>query len=133
MDAIQRLTDQANQLATQDLPAEEILRQVMLAHLDYLAQTKKSIGRLVVEVQKLKSESLRRIQTRRHAYQDLLCRLVEKAIEEGAFRPVNPLLAVHIIQALLTPAIFTSRPTGTPDQMLEEALGIFYHGVMTQD
>jgi hypothetical protein len=54
---------------------------------------------------------------------------VEDAIHEGTFRPVNPLLATRAILSLLSPAVFTSRPTGTPEQMMDEAIEIFYKGV----
>ncbi|RPJ40195.1 MAG: hypothetical protein EHM21_15090 [Chloroflexi bacterium] len=86
--------------------------------------------KMTFEVQRLALESQLRIQLRRHSYQDMLCKLIEEAIREGVFRPVNPLLATRTILALLTPAVYTTRPTGTPEQMMAEALDIFYHGVI---
>jgi hypothetical protein len=74
-------------------------------------------------------DSQQRIQASRHAYQDLICRLIEEAVQEGVFRPVDSLLATRTILALLTPVAYTSRPTGTPDEMLHMALDIFLYGV----
>lgn len=122
----------AEQIAHQELPAHEKLRRVMLAHFEYLMANKEIYARITYEVQRLKLESLQRIQAKRHAYQDFLCSLVEEAIHEGTFRPVNPLLAVRAIMTLLTPAVYTSRPTGTPEQMMNEAIDIFFRGVMRQ-
>jgi hypothetical protein len=84
---------------------------------------------LLSELPRLGSESRQRIQSKRHAYQDLLCGVVEQGIQEGAFRQVNPLLATRMLQSVLIPSAFTSRPIGTPDEMLDEALDLFMGGV----
>ena len=129
-DAIYDLTEAAQDVAGKDLPATEKIHRLMHNHLDFLLANKEFYSRLSYEVQRLDLESQRRIQTRRHGYQDLLRRLVEEAIQEGAFRPVNPLLAARTILTLITPVVFTNRPTGTPEQMMDEALDIFYKGVL---
>lgn len=131
-DAIFDLTEQARQIASKDIPSAEKLRQVMHLHLEYLVANKEFYTRLTFEVQRLGLESQRRIQARRHTYQDLLCQLIEDAVREGTFRPVDSLLAARTIMVLITPVAYTTRPTGTPDEMLDEALDIFYHGVMKQ-
>lgn len=128
-DGIYDLTEQAKQIASQDLPAAEKIHQVMHAHLEYLLENKEFYNRMIYEVQRLGPESQRRIQIRRHTFQDLLCSLVEEATREGSFRPVNPLLAARTILAILSPAVFTHRPTGTPEQMMDEAIEIFMRGV----
>jgi AcrR family transcriptional regulator len=128
-DEIYDLTELAQQIASRDLPAAEKIHQIMHAHLEFLLANKEFYTRMTYEVQRLDQDSQRRIQTRRHAYQDLLRGLVEDAIREGAFRPVNPLLAARTILAILSPAVFTNRPTGTPEQMMDEAIEIFYRGV----
>ncbi len=128
-DGIYDLSQRARQIASQDLPAAEKIHQVMHAHLEYLLENKEFYNRILYEVQRLGPESQRRIQIKRHAYQDLLCRLVEEATREGSFRAVNPLLAARTILAILSPAVFTHRPTGTPEQMMDEAIEIFVRGV----
>ena len=131
-DAIANLAEQVIQITGRNIPADEKLRKVMHLHLEFLMANKDFYTKLTFEVQRLGLESQRRIQLRRHAYQDLLCRLIEDGIQEGVFRPVNTLLAARTILALLTPVAYTTRPTGTPDEMLDEALDIFYHGVTRQ-
>ena len=128
-DGIYDLTERAKQISSQDLPAAEKIHQVMHAHLEYLLENRELYDRLMYEVQRLGPESQRRIQIQRHAYQDLLCGLVEDATRERSFRAVNPLLAARTILAILTPAVFTHRPTGTPEQMMDEAIDIFIRGV----
>jgi AcrR family transcriptional regulator len=128
-DGVYDLTELAKQIASRDLTAAEKIHQVMHAHLEYLLENKEFYNRMLYEVQRLGPESQRRIQIRRYAYQDLLRSLVEQATREGAFRAVNPLLAARTILAILSPAVFTTRPTGTPEQMMEEAIEIFIRGV----
>ncbi len=128
-DGIYDLTERARHIASQDVPAAEKIHQVMHAHLEYLLENKEFYNRILYEVQRLGPESQWRIQIKRHAYQDLLCRLVEEATREGSFRAVNPLLAARTILAILSPAVFTHRPTGTPEQMMDEAIEIFVRGV----
>ena len=129
-DEIYDLTERAKHIASQELTAAEKVNQVLHAHLEYLLANKGFYIKMTYEVQRLNMVNQQRIQARRHAYQDLLCKLVEEAIREGAFRPVNPLLAARTILAILSPAVFTTRPTGTPEQMMDEAIGIFYKGVL---
>ncbi len=128
-DGVYDLTELAKQITKQDLPAAEKIRQVMHAHLEYLLENKEFYERMLFEVQRLSPESQRSLQIRRHAYQDLLCKLVEEATQEGSFRPVNPLLAARTVLAIMSPAVFTHRPTGTPEQMVDEAIDIFIRGV----
>lgn len=129
-DEVFDLTEAAMKITSQSLPALEKLHQVLRAHIHYLMASKEFFFKLSFEVQRLSIESQERIQIQRHAYQDLISKLIEEAIAEGSFRPVNPLLATRMLLSLLTPTVYTSRPTGTPEQMMEEALSIFYDGVI---
>ncbi len=128
-DEIYDLTELAKGIARQELPAAEKIKQVMWAHMNHLLEQKDFYLKLALEIQRLSLEDLQRLQAKRHEYQDLLCSLIEQAIQEGAFRPLTPLFAARVILSLLNPAVFSSRPTGTPEQMMEEAIEIFYKGV----
>jgi TetR/AcrR family transcriptional regulator, cholesterol catabolism regulator len=125
----QTMADRAKEIARQDLPAANKLRRVMQMHLEFWLSRKDFYLRLTVEAQRLTLQSQRRLQAARHAYQDMLRGLIEDGIREGAFRPVDPLLATRMLLTLSTPVVFTSRPSGTPQQMMDEAIGIFLRGV----
>ena len=73
--------------------------------------------------------SLQRIQKHRYAYQDLLRDLMLQGIQNGEFRPVNPMLAIRGMFALVTSAVYTSRPTGTMEEMLSDAYDIIFKGL----
>ena len=128
-DEIQKITTNAQNIAQQDLNVSEKLAQIMEFHLRYLVDNKLFYLKLTVEAQRLALGSQQQIQVARHAYQDMLRALIEEGIQSGEFREINPLFAARSIFTLLSTAVFTSRPTGTPEEMLQEALGIFFTGI----
>ena len=129
LDDADDMTALARDIALQPLPAVEKLRRILHKQMERLLENKGFYLKFSSELQRLGGESRRRIRSKRHAYQDLLRVIVEQGIQEGAFRPVNSLLATHMLQMALMPPAFTSRPIGTPDEMLDEALDLFLRGV----
>ncbi len=123
------LTTAARQIADQPIPAIERLRQVMQLHLNFLISKKDFYLKLSFEVQRLAIESQQRVQAKRHAYQDLIRHLIDEGIREGSFRPIDSLLATRTLITILTPSVFTSRPTGTPEEMLNAATDIILNGI----
>jgi AcrR family transcriptional regulator len=123
------VTDQAAEIARQPLPAAGKLRRIMRMHLEHWLPRREFYLRLTFEAQRLALESQQRIQVARHAYQDMLRGLIETGIREGAFRPVDSLLATRLLLNMITPVVFTSRPTGSPQQMMDEALDMFFRGI----
>ena len=126
---VQAMIASAQAILQQDLPAETRLVQVMQAHLAYLLANKNDYIRLSVEAERLGAESQARLHRSRYAYQDMIRRLIEAGIAEGSFRPVNAHLAMRVILAALGPLVFTTRPTGTPQEMLTAVLDILFKGL----
>ncbi len=131
MDDFDDMTTLAREIALQPLPASEKLRRILHTQMERLLENRRFYRKFLGELSRLGNESRRRIRLKRHAYQDLLCSIVEQGIREGAFRPVNPLLATRMLQSALIPSAFTSRSSGTPEEMLDEALDLFMGGVQT--
>ena len=125
----EHMTAQVQAIIAQDLSVTEKFRRIWRNHLENMLANKHMYIKITFEAQRLSMESQQRIQVHRHAYQDMLCELVEEGIRKGEFRPVNPLLAIRGMFSLLTPMVYTSRPTGSPEQMLEEALDIIFKGL----
>lgn len=126
---IQTITERAQEIVAQDLGVPEKLRKIMQMHLEYLVDNKKLYLKLSVESQRLSLGSQQQIQIKRHGYQDMIRTLVEEGIQQEDFRPVNPLFAARSVITLLSLVVFTSRPTGTPEEMLEDAFAIFFEGI----
>ena len=126
---VRALADRAEVIACQELPTAEKLRRIMRMQLDYWLSRKAFYLRLTIEAQRLAVQSQQRIQAARHGYQDMLRDLIEDGILEGVFRPVDSLFATRLLLMMVTPVVFTSRPSGSPQQMMDEALEIFFGGI----
>jgi TetR/AcrR family transcriptional regulator, cholesterol catabolism regulator len=131
-DEIVTITQLAAQIGQQDLPAEQKLRQILMAQLDYLLANKRFYMKLSVEAQRLTMDSQARIHASRHAYQDLVCKIIEAGIAEGSFRSVDPYLTMRVILAAVNTVVFTTRPTGTAHHMLDMTLDIILNGIQEQ-
>lgn len=123
------LSKQADEISRLEVSANERLRLLLEGHLTFLLENKHFYLKLSMEAQRMGLESQQLIQQNRHFYQDLICRLVEDGIREGTFRKVNPVLAMRIILSSLTPVVFTTRPSGTPHEMLAESIDIILKGI----
>lgn len=126
---IDDITQRAQEIIGQDLDVIEKVRKITKIQMESLVANKNFFLRLSFEADRLPPESQQKIQAKRHAYQDLIRHLIEDGIRLGEFRPVNPLFAARSIFSLLSISVFTTRPTGTPAEMLEEALAIFFQGI----
>jgi len=129
VDEVHQMAGWAKEIIAQDLSAAEKFRRIMRKHLDYVLANKLLYLKITFEAQRLSKESQQRIQMHRYAYQDMLSNLVQEGIRSGEFRPVNPLLAIRGMFSLLTTTIYTSRPTGTPEDMLLDTFDIIFKGI----
>ncbi len=128
-DQLLDLTVAARRIAAQPRPAIQRLRQIMKHHVQVILDNKQLYLKLSFEVQRLSLQAQRRLQLRRHTYQDLIRQLIDDGIREGSFRKVDSLLVARLLLVALTPTIFTSRPSGTPQQMLGAALDVILKGI----
>jgi AcrR family transcriptional regulator len=128
-DQLMDLTVEVQEIVKQPAPAIKRLRRVMKTHLEFLVSSKEFYLKLSFEVQRLNLESQKRIQVRRHAYQDLIRQLIDEGTAEGSFRKVDSLLVARTLITALTPTVFTSRPSGTPQEMLDTAFDIILKGI----
>jgi AcrR family transcriptional regulator len=123
------LTQGAREIAAMSLPPDVRLRQIMELHLSFMGANKHLFSRLSAEAQRLKPESLKGINVKRYAYQDLVRGVIEEGIRQGCFRPVDPLFTARLLINSLLSVLYTSRPTGDPKDMLNEAVSIFLDGI----
>lgn len=128
-DQLGDLTAEAQRIAMQNLSADKRLRQVMEVYIENLQANKNLFLKMTQESQRLKPDSQKQIQDRRHAFQDLLRALIDEGIREGVFRKVDSLLAARLLLSAVTPVVYGSRLTGTPQEMLDKTLDIFFRGI----
>ena len=128
-DQLRDMTQEAQKIALQNLSADKRLRQITEKYLESLQANKSLFLKLMQESQRLKLESQKQVQAKRYAYQDLIRALIDEGIREGVFRKVNSLLAARLLISSISSAVYGSRSTGTPQEMLKETLEIFFKGV----
>lgn len=127
-DQLNDLTNEAQEVALQNLSADKRLRQVMEIYIESLQANKNLFLKLTQESQRLKPQSQKQVQEKRYAYQDLVRALIDEGIREGIFRKVNSLLAARLLISGMSSVIYGTRSTGTPQEMLRETLDIFFKG-----
>ena len=123
------IVERARAIAGRGLPPDERIRQVMHMQRGYLQANDSLFWLLVNEAQRLGPESQRRLQERRYELQDLVRGIIEDGIAQGCYRQVNALLAARLMLNSLVPVLYTSRPTGSAEAMLDEAVEIFLRGI----
>lgn len=128
-DQFNDMTGSTQKIALQNFSADKRLRQVMEHYLDNLQANKNLFMKLTAESQRLRPESQKKIQDKRHAFQDMIRALIDEGIREGVFRKVNSLLAARLLLSAMTPVVYGSRFTGTPQEMLKDTLDIFFKGI----
>jgi AcrR family transcriptional regulator len=125
------VTQQAQAIAVLDLPPDVRLRQIMAMHLQFMQANENLLVRLGVEAQRLKVESQKRIQQARYVYQDLVSDIIQEGITQGFFRNVHALNAARLLINSLLSVLYTTRPTGSAEEMLDEVVEIFLNGLRT--
>jgi AcrR family transcriptional regulator len=108
-DEIADLAAAAGEIAGRPLPAIERLRQAMRKHVEILEASKEFYVRLGFEVQRLSLAAQKRIQVRRHAYQDLIAGLIEDGMRDGSFRAVDAFHENMLIIAVTPPFVAPRR------------------------
>jgi AcrR family transcriptional regulator len=116
------MTEEARNIALQDLPPDQRLRLLMEKHIENLQANKSLFMKLTAESQCLKLESQRQLQDKRQTYQDLIRAIIDEGIHAGNFRQVNSLLAARLLVDAVNP----------PRAGLNETLGIFFQGISTR-
>lgn len=123
------LLERARAIVSRDDPAPVRLRALMRMHLDTLLGKRAFFLQLTQQAQQLGPASVKRIQASRYAYQDLVRDLVAQGVSAGEFRSVSVDMATKALMALMAPVVWTTRPVGTPHEMLDDALDIVLHGL----
>jgi AcrR family transcriptional regulator len=123
------LTERARAIAGLSIPPDARLKQIMEMQLSYLQASNNLFWLLSSQAQRLKPDSQRRLQERRYAFQDLVGTIIEQGITSGCFRAVQPLNAARLLTNSLFAVLYTTRPTGSAEAMLDETVEIFLRGI----
>ncbi|MBN1372347.1 MAG: helix-turn-helix transcriptional regulator [Anaerolineaceae bacterium] len=129
-EAMDSMYSGALEIRNRPLPAIEKLYAIMKQELDTILQNKEFFMQIMVEAQKLGMHSQQRIIQMRYTYQDLIRSVIEQGVTEGSFRKVNSLLVARILIGAMSHVVYATRPTGSPEEMLNEVFDLIFVGVM---
>jgi AcrR family transcriptional regulator len=121
--------EQTENIVAQSWPLQEKLSKALEAQLEFILNNKNFFREISLHAMQLEQAGQQRILKKRYACQDLLRSIIEQGIAEGIFRPVNTRLAVRALIATMEALSYTTRPTGTPKEMLADVLDIFMNGI----
>jgi AcrR family transcriptional regulator len=124
------MTHRAEAIIASDDSVANRLNQVMHMHLDILMRDRAFILKLAFEAQRLSLEAQQKYQVKRYTYQDLIVGLVEEGIADGSFREIDAAMVMKILLASMSSVVYTTRPAGTPQEMLDKVLDMLLSGLL---
>lgn len=126
---ISQLIEQMQAIAGLDFPPDVRLKKMMQIYLSFMQTNNTLFLWLSAEVHGLNAESQKRLQEKRYAYQDIVRSIIEEGIAKGFFRKVSSLNAARLLINSMLSILYTSRPTGSAEEMWDEAIEIFLNGI----
>lgn len=109
---------------------EQCLRKIMLNHLGVPKQYRTVLMWLNTESDYLEEEYRKRLKTARYAYQDIIKSVIEDGVTSSIFRKTDADLMARLLINSVIAIVYTSRPSASPEKMLDETMNIFLHGIM---
>jgi len=128
-EAMRTIIEKTKEIVASEPSLEQCLRNIMRNNLVYTKENNHFIGWLNTEASYLNEAYQKRFNEIRYSYQDIVQSVIEKGTAEGLFRKTNPALAARLLINAMLSIAYTSRPSGTLEEMLEEAVNIFLYGI----
>lgn len=116
-------------IADEPLPVQ-CLRKIMLNHLGIPKPYRTVLMWLNTESDYLEEDYRNRLKAVRYAYQDIIKSVIENGVAVGTFRKTDTNLMVRLLINSILSIVYTSRPSASPEKMLDETMNIFLHGIM---
>lgn len=123
-------TQEARRIVADEPSPEQCLRRIMLNHLGVPKQYRTVLMWLNTESDYLEEEYRNRLQAIRYAYQDVVQSVIENGVAMGIFRKTDTVLATRLLINSMLSIVYTSRPSTSPEKMLDETMNIFLRGII---
>lgn len=127
---IEETIQQVHRIIADEPSPEQCLRKIMRNHLGIPMQHRTVLMWLNTESAYLEEEYRKRLNAVRYAYQDAIKSVIENGMATGIFRKTDAALMVRLLINSMLSIIYTSRPSASPEKMLDETMNIFLHGIM---
>lgn len=127
---IEETIQKVHRIIADESSPEQCLRKIMLNHLGVPKQYRTVLMWLNTESDYLEEEYRKRLKAARYAYQDIIKSVIENGVNTGTFRKTDADLMARLLISSIIAILYTSRPSASPEKMLDETMNIFLHGIM---
>ncbi|WP_353096592.1 TetR/AcrR family transcriptional regulator [Tissierella praeacuta] len=127
---IEETIQKVQRIIADESSPEQCLRKIMMNHLEVPKQYRTVLMWLNAESDYLEEEYRKRLKTARYSYQDIIKSVIEHGVAAGIFRKMDVDLIARLLINSILAIVYTSRPSASPEKMLEETMNIFLHGIM---
>ncbi len=127
---IEKTIQKVHKIIADESSPEQCLRKIMLNHLGVPKQYRTVLMWLNTESDYLEEEYRKRLKAARYAYQDIIKSVIENGVNTGIFRKTDADLMTRLLISSIIAILYTSRPSASPEKMLDETMNIFLHGIM---
>jgi len=127
---IEETIHKVHRIIADESSPEQCLRKIMDNHLRIPKQYRTVLMRFHTESDYLEEEYRKRLKAVRYAYQDIIKSVIEKGMATGIFRKTDADLLTRLLMNSVLAIVYTSRPSASPEKMLDETMNIFLHGIM---
>ena len=127
---IEETIQKVQRIIAEESSPEQCLRKIMLNHLGVPKQYRTVLMWLNTESNYLEEEYQKRLKIARYAYQDIIKTVIENGVSAGIFRKTDANLMARLLINSVIAIVYTSRPSASPEKMMEETMNIFLHGIM---
>lgn len=127
---IEETIQKVHRIIADESSPEQCLRKIMLNHLGVPKQYRSVLMWLNTESDYLEEEYRKRLKAARYAYQDIIKSVIENGVAAGIFRKTDADLMTRLLINSVIAIVYTSRPSASPEKMLDETMHIFLHGIM---
>lgn len=128
---IEETIQKVHRIIAEEPSPVQCLRKIMLNHLRVPKQYRTVLMWLNAESNYLEEEYQKRLKGMRYAYQDIIKSVIEKGVNAGIFRKTDADLMTRLLINSVIAILYTSRPSASPENMLDETMNIFLHGIMS--
>ncbi|ADL03940.1 TetR/AcrR family transcriptional regulator [Lacrimispora saccharolytica] len=127
---IEETIHKVHRIIADESSPEQCLRKIMDNHLRIPKQYRTVLMWFHTESDYLEEEYRKRLKAVRYAYQDIIKSVIEKGMATGIFRKTDADLLTRLLMNSVLAIVYTSRPSASPEKMLDETMNIFLHGIM---
>lgn len=127
---MKNLLQDTRNIITLNLSPTSCLKKLMEMNLTYTKENNRLLLWVKSEERFLVAAYQKRLKKLHYDYQDMFQSVIERGISDGFFRNTDSSLATRLLINSMLSIVYTTRPSNSPEDMLNMTLDIFLHGII---